>query len=129
MKRLIVNIILFFVAVILLSTIGVFGLIYSVFWTVFNFKKVSFLKYWIDLIFSINIGIDQIGNVLLSTFLNSCCTVNKSHYPFGNVDHTISHVLAINYFDGNLTRFGKMIVKILETIDKNHMYKSLKQHS
>jgi hypothetical protein len=129
MKRLIVNIILFFVAVVLLSTIGVFGLVYAVFYTAKNSTKVSFLKYWIDLIYTINIGIDQIGNVLLSTFLNNCTLIDKSRYEYGNVDNTISHVLAVNYFGNNLTWFGNWIVNILETIDKGHMQKSLKQHS
>lgn len=125
MKRLLVNIILFLVAVLLLSTIGIYGLFYAIVWTARHFTKVSFLKYWTDLIYSINLGIDRIGNVLLSTFLNNFALIDKTQYPFGDVKHTISHVLAVNYFAVNTSKFGTIIVLILEIIDKNHMEKSL----
>jgi hypothetical protein len=130
MKRLIVNIILFFVAVILLSTIGVFGLFYAAVWTARHFTKVSFLKYWGDLLYAINFGIDCIGNVLLSTFLNNFAIVDKTIYPFGRITNSISHALAVNHVKyQNTTKFGLWIINILEKIDKGHMQKSLKQHS
>lgn len=125
MKRLIVNIILFFVAVFLLSTVGVFGIIYAIIFTSRNFTKISFIKYWTDLIYSINIGIDRIGNVLLSVFMNRFTLIDKNIYPFGDVRHTISHCLAVNYFALNITKFGIWIVRVLEYIDDRHMEKSL----
>lgn len=123
MKRLINNAIIFFVAIVLLATIGTFGLIYTVFWSIFNIRKISFLKYWADLIYTINVGIDKIGNVLLAAFLNKFAIVEPV-YKFGNINDTISEALAKNL--DNLTPFGKWIVDILEWIDPGHMKKSIK---
>lgn len=129
MKRLINNIILLIVALLLLSTIGIYGLLYALVFTVFHYTKISFLKFWGDLLYSINVGIDFIGNVLLGTFLNNYAIVDKTLYPFGNVNHTISHVLAYNYLKlNNTSRFGKVIINILEMIDKGHALKSLKRY-
>ncbi len=123
MKRLINNAIILFVAIALLATIGTFGLIYTVFWSILNIRKISFFKYWADLIYTINVGIDKIGNVLLAAFLNKFAVV-KPVYKFGNINDTISEALAKNL--DNLTPFGKWIVDILEWIDKGHMEKSKK---
>ena len=125
MKRLLVNIALFFVAVMLLSTIGLYGLLYGIVYSLLHYSKVNFIRFCADTAYSINVGIDQIGNVLLAVFLNSTCIVDKTNYPFGEVDQTISHVLAVNYFNFNLTSFGFWIVKTLKYFDKNHMNKSL----
>jgi len=125
MKRLLVNIALFFVAVFLLSTIGVFGLIYGLYYSIRHYTKTSFLKYWVDVIYSINVGIDQIGNVMLAPFLNRFCLIKKTSHKFGKITETISYALAVNYFKGNLTKFGLSIVAVLEYIDENHMEKSL----
>jgi hypothetical protein len=122
-KRLINNAIIFFVAIVLLATIGTFGLIYTVFYSIFNIKKISFLKYWADLIYTINVGIDKIGNVLLAAFLNKFAIIEPV-YKFGNINDTISEALAKNL--NNLTPFGKWIVDVLEWIDKGHMEKSKK---
>ena len=43
----------------------------------------------------------------------------------GNVNETISSVLGKNQRFGHLTKFGKVICKILDTIDKNHCEKSI----
>jgi len=123
-KRLIINIIIFLVAILLLLTIGIYGVIYTMIVSVFKFKTVSFLKYWGDFFYSINVGIDKIGNVFLSMFLNEYTIKDKS-YPFGNINHTISHVLAFNYINGNLKPLGKFIVDVLERLDPGHMDKSL----
>ena len=128
MKRLLVNIVLFFVAVFLLSTVGVFGLLYGLVYSILHYTTTGFLKYWTEVIYSLNIGIDQLGNVMLSPFLNKFCLVTKNLYIFGKADETISYVLAINYFTNNLTSFGLKIVLILEKIDKGHMKKSLNRN-
>jgi hypothetical protein len=125
MKRLLVNIALFFVAVLLLLTVGVFGMLYGLCISIKEYTKASFLKYWVDVIYSINVGIDQIGNVMLAPFLNRFCLIKRTNCRFGKVTETISYVLAVNYFAGNLTKFGLGIVNILEKIDENHMEKSL----
>lgn len=124
MRRVLVNLALFFLAVILLMTLGVFGLIYTIVYSIRHRNTLSFYEYWGDLLYSINIGIDRIGNVLLAAFLNNTAIKTK-RYPFGIVNHTISHVLAYNYFNYNLTWFGYFLVKALESLDKGHMKKAL----
>lgn len=126
MKKIWINIILFFVALALLFTVGVFGLVFAIFWTIIHFKKYSFIKFWGDLLYSINLGIDKIGNVMLGVFLNQFFIHDKSIYPFGSVKHTISHVLAVNLiYHNNVTKFGNVLVDILEFLDPGHMKKSL----
>jgi hypothetical protein len=123
MKRFIKNIILFFVAIILLLTLGSFGVIYTIYSSIFNFKSISVFKYWSDIVYTINVGIDKIGNVLLGEFMNKFA-VTEPVYQFGNLDDTISKALAKNL--NNLTSLGKFIVNILEWIDPGHMEDSLK---
>ena len=126
MKRLLVNIALFFVAVFLLSTVGLFGVIYGLYHSVKHYTKTQFIEYWTDIVYLINIGIDQIGNVILAPFLNRFCLIDdKEASKFGSVTETISYVLALNYFTNYLTPFGLWLVKVLEKIDENHMEKSL----
>jgi len=122
MKRLLNNLIIFAVAIFLLFTIGMFGLVYTLFWSIFKYRKISFFKYWADLVYTINVGIDKIGNVLLGAFLNRFA-VNQPEYPFGNINDTISKALAMNL--DNLSPLGKFIVDVLEKIDPGHMEKSL----
>ena len=124
MKRLIKNIILFFVAIILLLTLGSFGTIYTIISSIYNFKNLSVLKYWSDIVYTINVGIDKIGNVLLGDFMNKFA-VHEPVYNFGNINDTISKALAKNL--NNLTSLGKFIVGILEWIDPGHMKKSLEE--
>lgn len=123
MRRLISNIVLFFVAISLLFTVGTFGLVYTIFWSFYNSSKISFFKYWGDLMYTINVGIDKIGNVLLAAFLNKFATI-KPQYKFGNINDTISEALAKNL--DNLAPLGQFIVDVLEWIDPGHMEKSMK---
>lgn len=126
MNRLKNNILMFLVATVLLCTVGTFGLIYSLIHSVKSLKKEALANFWADVFYHLALGIDKIGNVLLQTFLTHTCLKDRLVFPFGNIYHTISHVLAVNYLvHNNLTRFGKCIVYILEKIDHNHMQKSL----
>lgn len=124
MKKLIINIILFIVAIILLVTLGAIGLIYTFFNSLVYFKNKSFAKYWGNLLYQINIGIDQIGNVLLGKFLNRF-GVKKVIHPFGRVNETISYAIARNR--GYLTKLGTLVHDIIEWIDPGHFDKALKR--
>ena len=74
------------------------------------------------------IDIDKFGNRNFRTFLNTTMKI-KGGYDFGNVNETISSALGKNQRFGHLTKFGKVICKILDTIDKNHCEKSIQwQH-
>ena len=124
MIRLLKNILLFFIAIVLLLTVGSFGLVYTIFDSIFNIRNKSFFKYWGDLVYTINVGIDKIGNVLLGKFLNEFA-LTKIEYPFGNINDTISYALAKNI--NNLTSLGRFIVDVLEYIDPGHMERSINE--
>lgn len=106
----------------MLSTIGLFGLFYTLIYSIINFTKSNFIKYWADLVYTINIGIDKIGNVLLGTFLNKYAVV-ELQYKFGHINDTISYALAKNI--GHLSLLGKFIANILEYLDPGHLKKSI----
>lgn len=126
MSKIFKNIVLFFVAILLLFTIGLYGLAYAFIHTLFNFRKGGYSEYWGDLLYQINVGIDMIGNVMLGKFLNHHTIHDDTIYPFGNVNHTISHVLAVNKLKYNNTKpLGDWIINILEWIDPGHMETSL----
>jgi hypothetical protein len=125
MRRLLVNLVILSTALLLLSTIGVFGIIYTAISTTIKYSFTKFIKYWSDLIYQVNVGIDQIGNVLLAKFLNEFAITNITNYPFGKVNMTISHVLAVNYYNNNLKKLGLRLVNLLEWLDPGHTNKSL----
>lgn len=75
--------------------------------------------------FETAIDLDKFGNRNFRTFLNVTMKV-KGGYEFGNVNETISSALGKNQRDDTLSWFGKIICKILDTIDKNHCKKSIK---
>lgn len=118
MKRLFINTAILIVAIITFIIFGTFGLIYGL--------VAPAIKYSADLAYALSMGIDQLGNVLLSTFLNRFCLKEPDvECKFGKVSQTISHVLAVNIINNNLTSFGVGIVKALEWADPGHMQKSL----
>lgn len=125
MKKILTNISIFFVAILLLATVGSFGVFYTILLSIIDVRKTHLLNYWGSLLYQINVGIDQIGNVLLARFLNEFAIQDSTLYPFGRVNMTISHVLAINQINNNLKKLGITIVDILEYLDKGHMEKSM----
>ena len=70
------------------------------------------------------INLDKFGNRELRTLLNKTLINNKG-YKFGNIGETISSVLGKNQLTGTLTRFGKVIVWVLDKIENNHALKSI----
>jgi hypothetical protein len=71
------------------------------------------------------INIDKFGNREFRTSLNATLINENSPFNFGNMEETISSVLGKNQRFGHLTKFGKIICLILDTIDKNHCEKSI----
>lgn len=51
--------------------------------------------------------------------------ITSGWYSFGKVQETISSVLGKNQETGTLTFFWAMIVKLLDTLDKNHCKDSI----
>jgi hypothetical protein len=69
-------------------------------------------------------NLDKFGNREFRTLLNKIL-ITKDGYKFGNINETISSVLGKNQRDNTLTKAGKVLVWILDKIDKNHCYKSI----
>ena len=69
--------------------------------------------------------LEKDGNREFRFSLNKYLIKENSPFKFGNIDETISSVLGKNQRFGHLTKFGKVICKILDTIDKNHCEKSI----
>ena len=75
---------------------------------------------------SVAIWIDQIGNSVCRDLFNRCL-ITSSWYKFGKVQETISSVLGKNQETWTLTCLWAIIVKLLDTVDKNHCKDSI-QH-
>lgn len=71
------------------------------------------------------ISIDQTMNAIMSPLFNLILIKYKG-YKFGNPDQTISYVIGRNYLDGTLTKFGSFWRWFLDTIDKEHTLKAVK---
>ncbi len=69
------------------------------------------------------LNLDKFGNREFRAFLN--LSMQKNGYKFGNPNETISSALGKNERDLTLSKCGKVLVKILDIIDKNHCEKSI----
>lgn len=74
-----------------------------------------------------SIKIDVLGNVMGKDIFNKTLR-EKEGYSFGNNCDTISYSMAINKRFNNLSKFGKLIEKLLNFVDNNHLEKSIKYH-
>ena len=98
------------------------------------FLPISFLNFFIvglkfkDLGYfkSSAVNLDRFGNSEFRTLFNLTLK-KKEGYKFGNMEETISSVLGKNQRDNTLSFAGKVLVFILDTIDKNHCKKSIKE--
>ncbi|GAA4275044.1 hypothetical protein U6A24_16895 [Aquimarina gracilis] len=114
------GLLLFLISIILFITTTPIGFIYGFFHRIFT----GFLKGLGGYFLEIAVSIDQLGNVIMQHLLN-LLWIKKDGYTFGNRDETISSVLGKNQVDGTLSGFGKLIVKILDAIDPNHVLDSI----
>lgn len=73
------------------------------------------------------LSLDIWANREFRTLWNSKLKI-ESGYEFGRENETISSALGKNERDATLTRTGKLLVKILDFLDKNHCQKSIKEN-
>ena len=73
------------------------------------------------------IAIDRFGNSQYRSLLNAWF-VKENGYQHGNINETISSVLGKNEHFGKLTKAGKVLVKVLNFIDKDHCFKSINEN-
>jgi len=70
------------------------------------------------------LNLDKFGNREFRAFLN-LYFITTNGYQFGNPNETISSALGKNERDNTLTKSGRILVEILDNIDKNHCKKSI----
>jgi hypothetical protein len=71
------------------------------------------------------INLDKYANREFRTLWNKTLKIENG-YNFGNENETISSALGKNERDKSLTKTGKVLVWILDKLDKNHCQKSIK---
>ena len=70
------------------------------------------------------VNIDRFGNREFRALFNKML-IKENGYKFGDIRETISSVLGKNQRDDTLSKWGKVLVWILDLIDKNHCEKSI----
>lgn len=70
------------------------------------------------------VNIDKFGNREFRTLWNATLRTNTG-YEFGNINETISSALGKNERDGTLSTTGKILVWILNKLDKDHCKNSI----
>lgn len=120
MKKLVISLIVLFVAVVLTVCISPFGILYGIIKSIYRRN----LKYFSKILLRIAVALDQLGNVTCGGLLDVIFT--KEGNNFGLEDDTVSEVLAKNQH--NLTRFGRLISNLLEYIDPGHLESALTEN-
>lgn len=71
------------------------------------------------------VSIDKWANREFRASWNRFLITKESPDRFGNIEETLSSVLGKNQRDNTLTKTGKVLVFILDTLDKDHCNKSI----
>lgn len=115
------GLILFILSLILALILCTIFTIYTLFKYLFSFKFKKLNKWFYNIAFSI----DQMGNVWGGPMMNDCLLINKvEEHLYGNPDETISHVTGVNKLNNNLTLLGRIVSKILNRAEKQHVEKA-----
>ena len=110
------NLLLFVIAWILIPPLTIWNLI------VVNKKYGNTKGYFRNTALSIDIW----ANFEFRTLWNTKLRIDGG-YGFGKTGETISSALGKNQRDKTLTKCGKILVAILDFLDKNHCEKSIKE--
>jgi hypothetical protein len=139
------GIILFFVAFILAIALAPLGVFASIVILIVQASKFRFLytfkKHTNEMFFQGAIAIDVFGNVFfkhlfnwalikgknLQIFKNGMVTFYDNKHRFGKQGETISSVLGKNQRENTLTKVGKGLALLLDTLDPNHCFKSIQE--
>ena len=70
------------------------------------------------------VNLDRFGNREFRALFNKVL-IKENGYRFGDIRETISSVLGKNQRDDTLSKWGKVLVWILDKLDKNHCEKSI----
>ena len=118
MRKLLINITLFLVAMVLLFILAGFWLVSGII-VALTTDPTHTVKSLSNYFRRLAIWIDQFWNVLLWPFFN-LYAINNSWYKFWNQDETISKVLKENHKTKNLQKLWKALYYIIDLIDPWH---------
>ena len=120
--KLIKSILLVVIAILLLGVLIYPSLIVAV---IYSFTNKGTVKNLAEYFRDVALSIDQTGNTICQHLFNAILIEQHSIYRFGNMDETISSVLGKNLVNNSLTKTGRYITYILDTLDNNHSIKSI----
>ena len=116
------SILLFSIALILLTTTAPIGFIYTILRQLFVNKVKTLSLYFTE----IALVLDEAGNVVMQHILNDFLLIKKRDtYYFGNKKETISSVIGKNYLTQTLSPLGLALNSFLNFIDKGHSLNSI----
>ena len=116
------SILLFSIALILLTTTAPIGFIYTIVRQILVNKVKTLSLYFTE----IALVLDEAGNVVMQHILNDFLLIKKRDtYYFGNKKETISSVIGKNYLTQTLSPLGLALNSFLNFIDKGHSLNSI----
>ena len=116
------SILLFLIALILLTTTAPIGFIYTIIRQLIVNKVKTLSLYFTE----IALVLDEAGNVVMQHILNDFLLIKKRDtYYFGNKKETISSVIGKNYMTETLSPLGLALNSFLNFIDKGHSLNSI----
>lgn len=122
--RLLLHLLLAIVAIGLFLPLAALGILWAIGALCFRARLKSALQRIGDYFLLVAVSIDQTANTFCAELFNDVMIKHGGH-PFGDPDETISSVLGKNKRDGTLTGFGKGLSWLLDTLDSNHVTKSI----
>jgi hypothetical protein len=116
------SILLFLIALLLLTTTAPIGFIYTIIRQLIVNKVKTLSLYFTE----IALVLDEAGNVIMQHILNDFLLIKKRDtYYFGNKKETISSVIGKNYMTETLSPLGIALNSFLNFIDKGHSLNSI----
>jgi hypothetical protein len=116
------SILLFLIALLLLTTTAPIGFIYTIIRQLIVNKVKTLSLYFTE----IALVLDEAGNVIMQHILNDFLLIKKRNtYYFGNKKETISSVIGKNYMTETLSPLGLSLNSFLNFIDKGHSLNSI----
>lgn len=117
---------LFILAVSLATVLIPIGVLFAIFYFIFQWDKENAIKYFNRFFKYAAISIDQIGNFACAVLFNILLIKsNERMYRFGKENETISSALGKNVKADNLTILGILLNMVLNLFERNHSLKSI----
>lgn len=115
LKQFVINLALFVIAIILYVIVSPINLLL----VLFNGGKVT------DYLLSAATTIDKVAGWEFRTLWNRILIKGCNKQEFNDIRFTMSYFLGVNKERNTLTNFGEVICIVLNTIDKDHVEKSV----